>query len=127
MFYKVHFTMPTLKIKTIEDYKIRTDEILFWQIKDTLQSKLWGMTSLFQSRTLDDVFLSLGLLLISVITFPFTILYILLCLTELLLDTLFLPLFLIPVLRIFPTVITVIVWAISFGVGVFAGALLERS
>ena len=24
MFYKVHFTMPTLKIKTIEDYKIRT-------------------------------------------------------------------------------------------------------
>ena len=127
MFYKVHFTMPTLKIKTIEDYKIRTDEILFWQIKDTLQSKLLGMTSLFQSRTLDDVFLSLGLLLISVITFPFTILYILLCLTELLLDTLFLPLFLIPVLRIFPTVITVIVWAISFGVGVFAGALLERS
>jgi hypothetical protein len=127
MFYKVHFTMPTLKIKTIEDYKIRTDEILFWQIKDTLQSKLLGMTSLFQSRTLDDVFLSLGLLLISVITFPFTILYILLCLTELLLDTLFLPIFLIPVLRIFPTVITVIVWAISFGVGVFAGALLERS
>ena len=126
MFYKVHFTMPTLKIKTIEDYKIRTDEILFWQIKDTLQSKLLGMTSLFQSRTLDDVFLSLGLLLISVITFPFTILYILLCLTELLLDTLFLPLFLIPVLRIFPTVITVIVWAISFGVGVFAGAVLER-
>ena len=127
MFYKVHFTMPTLKIKTIEDYKIRTDEILFWQIKNTLQSKLLGMTSLFQSRTLDDVFLSLGLLLISVITFPFTILYILLCLTELLLDTLFLPLFLIPVLRIFPTVITVIVWAISFGVGVFAGAVLERS
>ena len=127
MFYKVHFTMPTLKIKTIEDYKIRTDEILFWQIKDTLQSTLLGMTSLFQSRTLDDVFLSLGLLLISVITFPFTILYILLCLTELLLDTLFLPLFLIPVLRIFPTVITVIVWAISFGVGVFAGAVLERS
>ncbi len=126
MFYTVKYTMPTLKIKTVEDYKTRVSEILSWQIKDTLQSKWIGFASLFQSKSLDDVLLCLGFMLFSIITLPFTLLYVVLCLTELLLDTLFLPLFLIPVVRIIPTVIVVIVWALSFGIGVFAGAMLQR-
>lgn len=126
MFYTVKYTMPTLKIKTVEDYKTRVNEILSWQIKDTLQSKWIGFASLFQSKSLDDVFLCLGFMLFSIITLPFTLLYVVLCLTELLLDTLFLPLFLVPVIRIIPTVIVVIVWALSFGIGVFAGAMLQR-
>lgn len=126
MFYTVKYTMPTLKIKTVEDYKTRVDEILFWQIKDTLQSKWIGFASLFQSKTLDDVLLSLGLMLFGIITLPFTLLYVLLCIAELLLDSLFLPLFLVPIARIIPTVVAVMVWSLSFAVGVFAGAMLQR-
>lgn len=126
MFYTVKYTMPTLKIKTVEDYKTRVDEILFWQIKDTLQSKWIGFASLFQSKTLDDVLLSLGLMLFGIITLPFTLLYVALCIAELLLDSLFLPLFLVPIARIIPTVVAVMVWSLSFAVGVFAGAMLQR-
>ena len=93
MFYTIKYTMPTLKIKTVEDYKTRVNEILSWQIKDTLYSKWIGFGSLFQSKSFDDILFSLGLMLFSIITLPFTLLYVLLCLTELLLETLFLPLF----------------------------------
>lgn len=126
MFYTFKYTMPTLKIKSVDDYKTRANEILSWQIKDTLQSKWIGFASLFQSKSLDDILLCLGFMLFSIITLPFTFLYVVLCLTELFLDTIFLPLFLVPVVRIIPTVITVIVWALSFAIGVFAGAMLQR-
>lgn len=126
MFYSVKYTMPTLKIKTVENYKTRINEILSWQIKDTLQSKWIVFASLFQSKTLDDVLLCLGFMLLSIITLPFMLLYVVLCLTELFLDTLFFPLFLVPVVRIIPTVIVVIVWALSFCIGLFACAMLQR-
>ena len=126
MFYTIKYTMPTLKIKTVEDYKTRVNEILSWQIKDTLQSKWIGFASLFQSKSIDDILLCLGFMLFSIITLPFTLLYVVLCLTELLLDTLFLPLFLVPIVRVVPTIIVVIVWALSLAVGVFAGAMLQR-
>ena len=126
MFYTFKYTMPTLKIKSVDDYKTRANEILSWQIKDTLYSKWIGFGSLFQSKSFDDILFSLGLMLLSIITLPFTLLYVLLCLTELLLETLFLPLFLVPVLRILPTIIIVVVWALSLGIGIFAGAVIER-
>lgn len=126
MFYTFKYTMPTLKIKSVDDYKTRANEILSWQIKDTLYSKWIGFSSLFQSKSFDDILFSLGLMLFGIITLPFTLLYVLLCLTELLLETLFLPLFLVPVIRILPTIIIVIVWAVSLGIGIFAGAVIER-
>ena len=93
MFYEFKYTQPTLKIKSVEDYKTRANEIIAWQIKDTLYSKWVGFESLFQSKSFDDVLFSLGIILFSIITLPFTLVYVLLCLTELLLDTIFLPLF----------------------------------
>lgn len=126
MFYTVKYTKPTLKIQTVKDYKTRVNEILSWQIKDTLQSKWIGFSSLFKSTSFDDVLLCLGLMLFSIITIPFTILYVVLSLTELLLESIFLLLFLVPVVRIIPTVIVVIVWALSLAVEVFAGAVLQR-
>ena len=126
MFYEFKYTQPTLKIKSVEDYKTRANEIIAWQIKDTLYSKWVGFESLFQSKSFDDVLFSLGIILFSTITLPFTLVYVLLCLTELLLDTIFLPLFLVPVIRIIPTIITVAVWCVSIAIGIFAGAMLQR-
>ncbi|MBQ3642485.1 hypothetical protein II906_11265 [bacterium] len=126
MYYKIKFTMPSLKIKTVDDYKTRTHEILSWQIKETVKIKALGFATLFQSKSFDDILLSLMFILFSIITLPFTFLYVLLCLTELLIITILLPLFLVPILRILPTTISIIIWAVSFSVGIFAGASLER-
>ena len=118
--------MPSLKIKTVDDYKTRTHEILSWQIKETVKIKALGFATLFQSKSFDDILLSLMFILFSIITLPFTFLYVLLCLTELLIITILLPLFLVPILRILPTTISIIIWAVSFSVGIFAGASLGR-
>ena len=126
MFYKVKYTIPTLKIKTTDDYKERVDEILFWQIKDTIVLRLTMFAELFQSKSFDDFILLLFLTVWSVLTIPFAVIYIVLCLVELLLDTLFLPLFLIPIARILPISIIMVVWALSCSIGIFAGAALQR-
>lgn len=126
MFYEVKFTMPTLKIKTIDDYKERVNEILFWQIKDTAVSKITGFDILFHLTCFEDFLLALFFIGWSIITLPFTLAYIALCFVELLVATLLLPLFLIPIIRIIPTIIETIVWSCSFAIGVFAGAALQR-
>lgn len=126
MFYEVKFTMPTLKIKNVDDYKERVKEILFWQIKDTVLIKATGFVSLFQSRSLEDFGFSLFMMIWSLFTLPFVIVYIALCLFELFFDTIFLPLFFVPIIRILPIAITILIWSSTATIGVLAGAALER-
>ncbi len=126
MFYQVSYTQPTLKIKRVEDYKARVKEIVFWQIKDTLSLKWTAFTSLFEIRSLEDFFLAAFMFLFSLLALPFAIVYLALCVVELALDSLLLPLYLIPVVRILPTVVCVAVWATSFAVGIFGGVALEK-
>ena len=126
MFYKFNYTMPALKIKSANDYKQRVNEIIFWQIKETLQLKATAFISLFQIRTFEDFLLSFALLLWAVITIPFTLLYFALCFIEMLIETLLFPLFLIPIVRYLPFIIVVIIWALSLGIGIFAGAAIDK-
>ena len=126
MFYEIKFTMPALKIKNSDGYKIRVKEILCWQMKDTVLSKASGFVALFQSRSFDDFMLSLFLIAWSVITIPFAIVYILLCFVELIAETVLFPLFLVPVIRILPIAVATIIWSLSFAIGVFSGAALQQ-
>ena len=127
MFYEVKLTMPTVKIKTIDDYKERVDEILFWQIKDTVAYKTAGFDILFHLTCFEDFLWALFFIALSIITLPFALAYLALCFVELLVDTLLLPLLLIPVIRIIPTLIVIIVCSCSVAIGIFAGAALERN
>ena len=126
MFYKFNYTMPTLKIKSSKDYRQRVNEILFWQLKETVQLKTTAFISMFQIRTFEDFLYSLFFVLWAIITLPFTLLYFILCITELVVETLLFPIYLIPILRIVPIVITTIIWALSLGIGIFAGAAIEK-
>lgn len=126
MFYEVKFTMPTLKIKNVDDYKERMSEIVFWQVKDTVISKIMGFDILLHLTCFEDFLWALFFIAWSVITLPLALAYIALCFVELLVATLLLPLFLIPIIRIIPTIIETVVWSCSFAIGVFAGAALQR-
>ncbi len=126
MLYEINFTMPTLKIKDIEDYKTRVEEILFWQVKDTLAMKTVAFKGIADIRSLGDFFLILAMILFSLITLPFAIAYLVICFLELLLYTIFLPLYLIPIVRILPTIVCTAVWSLSVAVGFFGGVALER-
>ena len=126
MLYEVKFTMPTLKIKTVDDYKERVREILFWQIKDTAISKIAGFDILLHLTCLEDFLIAIFFIMWSAITLPFAIAYIALCIVELLAVTLLLPLFLVPVIRIIPTAIEIAFWSCSVAVGFLAGAALQR-
>ena len=122
----VWYTFPTIKIKSVDDYKTRVEEIFSWQIKDTLLGKVNTIASCFKIGSFLDIFLSLFMLCWIVCTLPFTVAYIILCLTELIVDTLLLPLCLIPVVRILPIIAIFIVWDISMVLGIFGGAALVR-
>ena len=120
----VKFTVPSLKIKSVADYKARAREILGWQIKQTVSQKCVGLGAIFSARALDDIPLVLLISVFSLITLPFSLVYVLLCLVELALATLLLPLFLLPVIRVLPIAAITLVWALSVAVGFWAGAPL---
>ena len=122
MFIEVEYTKPTV-IKSIDDYKDRVEEILFWQIKDTVLVKILPFAEIFKSKTFEDLFWCLILIIFSVLGLPFSVAYICLSLVELLVNTILLPLYLIPLVRIIPTTVWVIIWACEFTVGIFGGAL----
>ena len=126
MFYEVNFTMPSLNIKTVEDYKERVSEILLWQIKDTAASKAAGFLMLIQPRSLEDLFLSAIFILWGLVTLPFAIAYIAICLLELAVETLLLPFLLIPGVRIVPFSLVIIIWSLSIAVGFLGGAALMQ-
>ena len=123
---QVSFTVPSLKIKSVADYRTRAKEILGWQIKETLRQKWVGLCAVFATRALDEILLTLFISLFSLITLPFAVVYVLLCFADLALTTLLLPLFLIPIIRAIPIALITLVWALSVAVGVFAGAPLVQ-
>ena len=123
---EIFFTVPTLKILTVADYKERVNEILFWQIKETFTNKISGLTIIFQSKSIEDFLLSLLVLAWTIITLPFTLVYFTLCLIDLMAITILLPLYLIPVVRILPITVETLIWSLSIAIGAWSGAALVQ-
>ena len=123
---EVVWTQPSLRITDFYDYKVRMDEIYSWQIHDSYELKSVALTSLFHVHSVKDFFEAILITVFSLVTMPCFILYFLLCLGEMVLDTLLLPLFLIPVVRLLPTAIVYLYWTVTAFVGFFAGAALMR-
>ena len=120
------WTKPTLQIACFDDYKERMDEIFSWQIHDSYTLKVTCLTALFDVHSVKDFFTALLLTIFGLVTMPIFILYFLLCLGEAVLDTLLLPFFLIPIVRLLPTAIVYLYWTVTAFVGFFAGAALMR-
>lgn len=105
MFYSVETTMPTLNIKTVEDYKERVREILKGQLRELIQPYR---------------FLNVFFWIFCLIAIPCSIIYAALSIVELVFDTIFLPVSLLPVVRKIPFVVSVLIWSLTFAIGLFS-------
>ena len=105
MRYEIIYTKPSLKIQSVDDYKIRIIEIVKGQMRELIQPYR---------------FLNIYFWLFAIFYIPFSFLYLAFCLVELIFDTVFLPLSLTPVIRILPFIIASVVWGCTYAVGVFS-------
>ena len=104
MYYTYEVTAPT-KIKSIESYKERIFEIVHGQMRNIV---------------LKERFSSPFFWLLSVIFIPMSVVYFLLCLCEIVVDTVLLPLSCVPIIRGITFVISTTVWALCVAIGIFA-------
>lgn len=104
MYYTYEVTAPT-KIKSVASYKERINEITHGQMRNIV---------------LKERFSSPFFWLLSVIFIPMSVVYFLLCLCEIVVDTVLLPLSCIPIIRGITFVISAAVWGLGVAIGVFA-------
>lgn len=104
MRYNIEFT-PLTKIKSWSTYKRRVREIFLGQIKN-----------LFSPAR----FMNWFFWLFAIFFIPCSLIFFALSIVEFLLDTIFLPLFLIPIIRVLPFAIELIVWSLTVAIGRFS-------
>lgn len=104
MYYSYQVTPPT-KIECVADYKERIYEITHGQMRNIV----------LKERLLNPFFW-----LFSVIAIPMSVAYFLLCLCEIIVDTILLPFFCIPIVRYIPFLVSVVVWSLGIAIGIFA-------
>lgn len=104
MHYQFEVTIPT-KIRSVETYRDRIGEIVFGQLKNA-----------FDPYKLANIFFWVLCLL----AIPMTIIYAALCLFEIVIDTVLLPISLIPFVRAIPMAIETIVWSAQAAIGYFS-------
>ena len=129
MFYSTQITIPT-KPKSIADYKERIHEILHWQIRQTVAIRVFAIKSFLSGeiKTLLDLiallfFGAIGAALF-LITLPFALVSLGACLIEVLWLTITLPLYLIPGIRILPTIVSALLFGAYIAFGIFGMAAL---
>lgn len=101
MYYTYDVTMPT-KIESVETYKERVYEIVHGQMKNVVMKE----------RLTHPFFLILSPFFI-----PLSLIYLIICLCEIVVDTILLPLFCIPYIRGIAFFVSVIIWALGICVG----------
>ena len=104
MYYRYEVTTPT-KIECVADYKERIYEITHGQMRNIV----------LKERLLNPFFW-----LFSVFTIPMSVAYFLLCVCEIIVDTILLPFSCIPYIRAIPFLVSVLVWSVGVAVGVFS-------
>lgn len=104
MYYTVRMTPPT-RVVSIDTYKRRIKEIVLGQIKN-----------LFNPAKL----LSWYFWVFAVFFIPCSIIYLICCLGEIVIDTIFLPLSLIPYVRFISLAAQVLIWSLSNAIGCFS-------
>lgn len=104
MYYSFSVTPPT-RVVSINTYKQRIKEIVLGQIKN-----------LFNPAKL----LSWYFWLFAVFFIPFSLIYLSCCLAEIIIDTVFLPLSLIPYVRFLSLTAQVLIWSLSIAIGCFS-------
>lgn len=104
MFYTIETTVPT-KITSIETYKDRIREIVKGQMKNVFAPYRFKMIMFW---------------LLLFLTVPMSIVYLLSCLFEIVFDTIFLPIFLVPYLRGVPFVVSMLIYGFGVAVSLFA-------
>lgn len=101
MYYTYDVTMPT-KIESVDTYKERVYEIVYGQMKNVVMKE----------RLLHPFFL-----ILSPVFIPLSLIYLAVCLCEIVVDTILLPLFCIPYIRGIAFLVSAIVWALGICVG----------
>lgn len=104
MYYTFETTVPT-KINSVKTYKERVKEIFFGQLKNV-----------FEPARFANIFFWL----ICFLTIPMSLMYIVFCFAEIVFDTLFFPLLIVPYLRVIPYFITMLIYGFGAAIGLFA-------
>lgn len=104
MYYTVRMTPPT-RVVSIDTYKRRIKEIVFGQIKN-----------LFNPAKL----LSWYFWLFAIFFIPCSIIFLVCCLAEIIIDTIFLPLSLIPYVRVISLAAQLVIWSLTIAIGCFS-------
>jgi len=104
MYYTIDVTRPT-RVQSIETYKKRNKEIVFGQLRNTF---------------LKEKFQTFFFWLLCVFIVPFMLVYSLLCLLEIVVNTILLPISLVPYLRGITLVIQALIWGLEVAIGYFS-------
>ncbi|MBE5757554.1 MAG: hypothetical protein E7345_01305 [Clostridiales bacterium] len=105
MYYDLTTSIPT-KITSIETYKMRIEEIVKGQLKN-----LFDLT----------ILKSLFFWIFAILLIPLRAHYFIFCILEIVINTILLPLYLIPGIRKIAFFISIIIWALGVAVGRFSG------
>ncbi|MBE5738714.1 MAG: hypothetical protein E7354_03205 [Clostridiales bacterium] len=103
MYYNVRMTPPT-RVVSIDTYKRRIKEIVYGQLKN-----------LFNPMKLRSWYFWL----FAIFFIPCSLIYLCCCLAEIVVDTIFLPLALIPYVRFISLTAQVIIWSLGIAIGCF--------
>lgn len=104
MYYSYEVTTPT-KIESVDSYERRIDEIIYGQMNNVIRK---------------ERFMSPFFWLFAILFIPLSVVYLIICICEIITDTVLLPLFCVPYVRIIPFIVSSIIWGIGVAIGIFA-------